>query len=415
MTQNTSKTKQLPDYDQALTAIWDEVFSLPAERVPVGKALGRKLYEDVVADRDQPPFDRSAMDGFAVRTEELGAGRSWPVSGVIAAGAASHTFTEEMAVQTVKRIATGAPLANGADAVIPIEQANVQAKGESEEVSFTLDTLKPWANVHRQGADALAGDVVIKARTLLSAAHIGIASAVGATSLSVMQQPRITLLTTGDEVKPTETPTEQLQRQQIRNSNGPMLQAMLQSLGLPPATHHHLPDEPDATCEAARKAISESDLVITTGGISVGQRDWLPSTWQKLGAQTIVHGIAIQPGKPVLVARSGKTLIVGLPGNPVSVLATAHLFLWPILTKMAGCQGPQWRQVLLGNEVKAKAKRQVFRAASIDDEGHAQVIVWQGSGDLMHTANAQGWVRLPRTDEIVKPNTPVWFLPMVQR
>ena len=298
---------KLPTYDEALALVLQHVPPLGVERVALGAALVRVLGEDVKADLDQPPFDRSAMDGFAVRSGQVKApgSREWfPVKGSIPAGAAPALFQNEMPADAVMRIATGAPLPRGADAVVPIEQATVEGEGSTsggERVSFVLPEVKPWQNVHRRGLDAKAGVVVLRAGTRLGAQHIGIAAAVGAAELTVSQQPRITLLTSGDEVKPFDTPTDALEPQQIRNSNGPLLRAFFESLATPLLEHHHLPDEPEETLAAAREALSKSHLVVTNGGVSVGQRDHLPWAWRQLGLNTVLHGVAIQPGKPVLV------------------------------------------------------------------------------------------------------------------
>ena len=267
-------------------------------------------------------------------------------------------------------------------------------------------------------SDATQGQPVIAAGTRLAPQHIGVAASVGSDEVIVAQQPRITLLTTGDEVVSPGTPTAQLGPQQIRNSNGSMLTAMLMALGTPLLRHEHVPDDPELTRAAAREALSHSQLVITVGGVSVGQRDFLPGAWKHLGLETILHGVNIQPGKPLFVARDENKMVIGLPGNPVSALATAHLFVWPVLRKMlaSGSGAPPvlpWRDVRLAEPVKTSSKRLVFRAAAIQPEGTAKVIQWHGSGDLIHTAAADGFVRLPMQDEPAPAGVTVGYLPMI--
>jgi len=430
----------VPSYDAALAMILPHAPALGEEAVPLENALGRVLRRAVVADRDQPPFDRSAMDGFAVRSREVTASSSFPVAGAVAAGGERSSFEDEMPAGAVKRIATGAPLPRGADAVVPIEQANVGAgvlglgsgggkinaalsspqtsdpspqPPPSERVSFIVDAAAAWQNVHRRASDASAGQTLLAAGTRLGPQHIGIAAAVGAATLAVSQRPRVTLLTTGDEVVPPSTATASLQPQHIRNSNGPLLAALLESLGCPLLRHVHVPDDPEETRAAAREALSHSHVVVTVGGVSVGQRDFLPPAWHHLGLETIVHGVNIQPGKPLFVARDDSKLVIGLPGNPVSVLATAHLFLRPVLLRVLGREPATlpWRTVKLAAAVKASSRRQVFRAATLGDLGSATVIQWHGSGDLVHTAAADGFVRLPLQDA-VEQGTEVPFLPL---
>ena len=225
-------TTTLPTYDQALGRILEHAPTLVAERVTLDDALGRVLLDDVAADRDQPPFDRSAMDGFAVRSGEVRRGTALPVKGSVAAGGADASFQTPMAAGAVCRIATGAPVPAGADAVVPIERCRVEGDGDDERVAFDLDRVKPWDNVHRRASDAAAGQTVLRSGIRLAAHHLGIAAAVGAVSLRVTQRPRVSLITTGDEVVACDTTTDRLGPEQIRNSNGQMLAALLRGLGI---------------------------------------------------------------------------------------------------------------------------------------------------------------------------------------
>jgi len=402
--------RKLPAYQAALDEILDHVDTLPACRVPLDKALGRVLAENVVADRDQPPFDRAAMDGFAVRSGQVQAGRTFAVCGAIAAGAPLRAYPDDPG--QVLRIATGSPVPAGSDSVVPNERADVQT-GDMERVQFS-DSIQPGDNVHRRGSDATAGQTVMARGTRLGPHHIGIAASVGAIQLEVAQLPKVSLLTSGDEVRPADTSAQCLAPQQIRNSNGPMLSAFFAAAGVPHSDHQHLLDEPEQTLEGARAALSRSQLVVTVGGVSVGQRDLLPWAWRQLDLKTIIHGVAIQPGKPLFAARGQGVLVIGLPGNPVSALTTAHLFVWPVMRKMLGLAGAlPWRQLALAGSVKAISSRQLFRAARVLADGTAAVIDWHGSGDLMHTANANGFARLPLVAGQVERGTPVPFLPLV--
>jgi molybdopterin molybdotransferase len=177
-----------------------------------------------------------------------------------------------------------------------------------------------------------------------------------------------------------------------------------------------VPDDPEMTRAAAREALSHSHLVLTVGGVSVGQRDFLPAAWQALGLTTILHGVNIQPGRPLLAVRDDCKLVLGLPGNPVSVLCTAHLFTWPVIRAILGQAPPElpWRTLPLAEPVKGSSKREVFRAAKLETDGAVRVITWHGSGDLVHTAEADGFVRLPLSDEPVAAGTRVPFLEMVR-
>ena len=419
------ETGSLPSYDDALAAILPHAPKLRVEKVALSGALGRVLAEGVEADRDQPPFDRSAVDGFAVRAAELERARKgnhWPIAGVIPAGARGET--KSLPEGAVMRIATGAPLPAGADAVVMIEQSDAAA----DSVAFTLDKIDGWKNVHRRASDARADQPVLQRGTILAPQHLGIAATVGATTLAVTERPRITILSTGDEVVSPATPTAALEPSQIRNSNGPMLAALLASLGLGATGqpgdknvtiwHEHLPDDFEVVHRATRESLSRSHLVLTAGGVSVGERDLLPISFKRLGLDTLLHGVAIQPGKPLLAMRDDCKLVLGLPGNPVSVLCCFHLFAWAMLRRMlgvaeSGASPLPWRSVVLAEPAKSTAKRQLFRTAKLNADGTASVLPWQGSGDLMHTAGAQAWVRLPMTDSPIAAGTSVLMLPMI--
>ncbi|MFG0249816.1 MAG: molybdopterin molybdotransferase MoeA [Phycisphaeraceae bacterium JB051] len=404
--------KALPNYIDALDRLLTVCLPLGVVKKDLMSALGQTLAKDVLADRDQPPFDRSAMDGFALLSSDIQPGCQLQITGSVAAGASPQHYQTPVGQGCAYRIATGAPVPVGADAVIPIELAKVSSSDPAT-VSFEIDTVQPWKNIHRQGVDAHAGDIVIPAGTVLRPHHIAIAAAVGQVQLDVVPKPRVTLLTTGDEVRPPQTPTDQLEPQQIRNSNGPLVVALLSNLGIADVTHIHLPDEPEPTLQAASEALQTSDLVLSVGGVSVGQRDHLPATWEKLGVTKLIHGVAIKPGKPVFAAHHDQCIILGLPGNPVSVLASLHLFVWPVICCLTAQPQPTWQQVTLDHAAKVHPTRDQFRLVRLLDQ-KASMIGWQGSGDLMHTASADGFIWLARGDAGCETGQKVRFLPLVQ-
>jgi len=412
---DTSHTTALPGYDDALGKVLKRVSVLGEELVPLGGALGRVLSQTVVADRDQPPFNRSAMDGYALRCDDLLSNSSHHIVATIPAGGVADPGIDLSA--GVARIATGAAVPGAYDAVIPVEQAEESA--DSQRVTFLSADVKPGACIHPRGADAQAGQVLIPSGTLLGAPHIGIAAAVGAVMLSVRHKPSVSLITTGDEVRPPATATSDIEPQQIRNSNGPMMDALLRGLGVELMDHVHVTDDPEATRAAAEEALSKSDLVVTVGGVSAGRRDYLPGVWGELGLETLIKGVAIQPGKPVLVAQPNsdrEKLVIGLPGNPVSVLATAHLFVWPVVRALQGLPPAlPWRRVTLSQEVRPSPRREAFRPARLTGETLDQVemIRWQGSGDLTHTSASHGFLRLPMEEQPMPAGTEAWFLPMI--
>ncbi len=393
----------LPDYPealrQALTGIepFDEVQS-----VALKVAAGRVLRESIAADRDLPPFDRAQMDGYALRASEVGRIEAWPVVHTIRAGMSAQL---DVPTGACVAIATGAPLPGDVDTVIQHELSD-----RSDPVRFTINSIEPGHAVHPRGADARRGDLLLKAGTRLGPQHIGIAAVVGKTHLAVARRPRAIVLTSGDEVLPIDQP---LRNYQIRNSNGPMVRELLRRIGAEPIEHAHVTDEREATIEAVGAALARCELLITVGGISAGDRDYFPASFEAHGVESSLHGAAIQPGRPIFVGKAPNgAIIIGLPGNPVSVLACTCLFIWPIVCTLLGLEASlPWRTLELAEVVTPNPKRRAYRPAALLDDGRAKVPPWAGSGDLVHTADTDGLIELPVQGEPVPPGTRVRFLP----
>jgi len=399
----------LPDYEQALIeALRSVEISSRTETVALQQAVGRVLAEPVLADRDLPPFNRAQMDGYAVRAADLERSKSIPAGAVISAGTSGHV---NIPPGHCARIATGAPVPDGLDTVIEHERTD---RGDltGRSVTFNVDRVMKGQAIHWRGADARSGQSLIAAGIELHAAHIGIAAAVGCTSLVMKMPPRVTVLTSGDEVVDPSTPTRSLLDHQIRNSNGPMLIKFLQRFGAGSCWSVHVPDDRDATIAALSHSLESSDLVITVGGVSEGERDYFPTAYESCSVSLSLHGASIQPGKPVTVGRTSRgTVLVGLPGNPVSVLACSHLFVWPVVRRMMGITAPlPWRMVTLADGVKANPHRRAFRPAVLIDQQHAMVPSWAGSGDLAHTAATHGLLELPVQTEPVAKGASLRFL-----
>jgi len=399
----------LPDYAQALIDALSSVALLPStEVVTLDHALHRVLAQDIVADRDLPPFNRAQMDGYAVRVADLVSSRSLPVASALSAGA---SMLGQTPAGHCVRIATGAPVPNDLDAVIEHERTD---RGDLKNARVIFNVENPLAGraIHPCGSDAQRGQVIVPSGTLLQAPQLGLAATVGYDTLTVRARPRVTILTSGDEVVPHGSVTTSLQPQQIRNSNGPMLLASLKCFGAGDCTSIHLPDDLGKTVSALRHALERSDLVVTVGGISAGERDFFPAAYSECGIALSLRGAAIQPGKPIAVGRNNEgRVLVGLPGNPVSVLACAHLFLWPVVRHMMGIASPlPWRLVNVAEAVKANQHRRAFRPATLLDQQNVAIPRWSGSGDLVHTAATDGLLELPIQDGEVPSGTPLRFL-----
>ena len=363
-------------YAEALAAITG--LTLPAlatGQLPLGQAAGRILADDYCMQRDQPPFDRSTMDGYAVALSDS---NCYTVIGTVHAGEQAARIPQ--AGEAV-RIMTGAPVPRGTT-VVPIEGTD----GGTEQVTVTDNTmLQPGRNIAWQGEDARAGDRILAAGTRLSPVTLAAAAMAGLTELNCYHAPRITILTSGDEVGKAGDAG-------IADSNGPLLTALLAELGITP-THQHIGDDHGATRSALEAALEHSDIVISTGGVSMGSKDHLPAASTELGGERIFHKVAIQPGKPVLLDRHGQACFLGLPGNPVSVLATAHLFLLPLLGQLWPGFSVNWMELPAANAGDQRKPRQLFLPARLTSRG-LEPVAWTGSGDLLAAAHGHGLVNL---------------------
>lgn len=308
---------------QARKLVLEAVQPLAGEKLAVTDARDRVLAEDVRAVGDVPPFPCSAMDGYAILPGPEGRRLS-----VVGESRAGTPATETLREGQVIRISTGAAIPAGATAVIP--QENVEA-GEGEIV--TRRPVREGDNVRHAGEDMHAGDTILKSGTVLGAAELGAAVSAGAGELTVSRRPRVQVLSTGDELK---APGEPLGPGEIHNSNGPMLVALSEHQGAacPPAGR--LPDDRAATEAGLASALEAAEVVIVSGGVSVGPHDHVKPALETLGVEQVFWRVALQPGKPTWFGRRGSQLVFGLPGNPVSAVVTFTLFVRPALAALQG-------------------------------------------------------------------------------
>jgi molybdopterin molybdotransferase len=296
---------------------------LGTERIPIDKAHDRVLAADLRATGDVPPFPCSAMDGYAIIDGE--AGRTLNVIGESRAGMPSaDPLTDGNAI----RISTGGAIPDGATAVIP--QENVEVR---DGAIVTGSAVTEGEHVRQAGEDMRAGEVVLRAGTTLGGAEVGAAVAAGAAALTVYRRPRVQVLSTGDELR---APGESLGPGEIHNSNAPMLDALATADGALTTPPQRLPDDRDATETGLAGALERNDVVIVTGGVSVGPHDHVKPALAALGVEEVFWRVALQPGKPTWFGRRGATLVFGLPGNPVSAVVTFSLFVRPALAALQG-------------------------------------------------------------------------------
>jgi len=357
---------------------------VPAETIPLHTAAGRYAAADIIAQRTQPVRDLSAMDGYAVRFAD-GAG-PWRLIGQSAAGAA---FGGVIGPSETVRIFTGAALPQGADTVIM--QEDVRAEGETIHLATPLD-LVSGRHVRKTGEDFATGVLLVSAGEQLTPARIALAAMGGHGRVSVRRPIRVAILSTGDELVPPGAPVSD---DQIPASNSVMLHALLSA----PAcitTDHGIVRDDLATLTAVFASLADADIIVSTGGASVGDHDHVKPALEAAGAQIDFWKIAMRPGKPLMAGQLGKALVLGLPGNPVSAFVTAILFAQPLIAALSGAPDPlpQRQKAILGSALPPVAKR-TDHIRAILAEGRATPIGLNDSAALRALARANALIVRP--------------------
>ncbi|WP_158751280.1 gephyrin-like molybdotransferase Glp [Acidobacterium sp. S8] len=383
-------------YNEAADVIRQHARSLlqakrTTESIPLLTSLNRVLAMPILADRDQPPFPRSTRDGYACRAEDLQTEKPLRIIGQLRAGEIwqGPALNSGEAIE----IMTGAPVPPGADCVVMVEHVAVEEELLRIEAGRALATGE---NIVPAGAEAKSESVIVPAGTRLAASHIAAAAACGYANISVYTRPRIAILVTGDELVAIDhSPLTH----QIRNSNSYSLAAQVIIAGGEPVILPVAPDD-EAKIEAAIRSAASCDLLLMSGGVSMGKYDFVEQALLSLGAEFFFTGAKIQPGRPVVFGRLPQQYFFGLPGNPVSTMVTFLLFAQPIIAALSGSEtdGPRFAQAKLSHSLTAKPNLTRFLPAHIDfkiDAPEATVIPWQGSGDLASTAAANGFVVAP--------------------
>ncbi|MCU1320994.1 MAG: molybdenum cofactor synthesis domain protein [Acidobacteriaceae bacterium] len=399
---------QVMDFDTALKIVLEHARGLKplsTERVGLSDSRARVLAQEVRADRDQPAFNRSTRDGFAVRASELSAG-TLHVAGQVRAG--QNWPGGEIADRACVEIMTGAPVPEGFDAVVMVEHVELK-QVERGETSITLSagrSLKPGENVVPRGAEARNGDLVLGAGTPMGAAEIALAASCGYVDVEVFVQPKVAIVATGDELVDVGV---EPQEGQIRNSNGYALKAMVEEAG---GFGGRLEIARDLR-EEVRERVAQGrmwNLIVFSGGVSMGEYDLVEEVLAEYGAEFFFTGVKMQPGKPVVFGRlpertsgSGagpECYFFGLPGNPISTQVTFHCFVEPFLRAMGGggLSGPRFVQATLSEDAEGKAGLTRILPARLTYDRirpEVRVVGWQGSGDLAANARANCYAVLP--------------------
>lgn len=375
--------------DDARSLLAAQAGPLDAVEVPLEQALGSILARAPAADIDAPPGDVSAMDGYAVRASDLGAGRRFRVAFEVVAGELGTALPPRSAA----RIFTGAVLPVGADTVVPQEQATLVGDCEVE-----LDAPARPQHVRGRGEVFGVGRPLAEAGDPVTPQRLGLLAAGGASRVWVVRRPVVAVLVTGSEVVPYD---EQPGAGKIRNSNGPMMASLVRAEGLGQPAVVVVPDRREPLRQAIASALERADVVLTSGGVSVGDYDLVPDVVQELGGEVTFHRVAVMPGKPVLVARIAGSWLVGLPGNPVSVLASWRMFARPLIRTLAGRRGELTEapeSAVLTADVANTSDRTQLRpavlSASAGGGAVVDVLPWKGSHDIAAAARANALARI---------------------
>ncbi len=395
-------SEQLLSVDAALARLLEAAQPVSeTERLPAASVLGRILAAPLVSAVSVPSQDNSAMDGYALNTADWEQGRWLRIGQRIPAGAVGQPLQRGEAA----RIFTGAPIPPGADAVA------MQEDCETDDGQVLVRRApRPGDNIRRAGEDMAAGQIVLAAGERLTPARLGVAAAAGATELAVYGPLRVAVFFTGDELVP---PGRPLAPGQIYNSNRATLTALLQGLGCQVIDLGDVPDTLEATVAALERASREADVVITSGGVSVGEEDHVKAAVERLGRITMWR-VAMKPGKPLVHGKVGAADFLGLPGNPVSAFVVFCLFVRPFLLKRMGAQPrpPLRFEVPAGFAWPRPGKRREFLRARIED-GRAVLYPNQSSGVLTSVAWADGLVDL-EIGRTVEPGEAVPFIPLTE-
>ncbi|MCP3929751.1 MAG: molybdopterin molybdotransferase MoeA [Bacteroidetes bacterium] len=380
------------DIQLATKIILSNTIELPKEEVPLTEALGRILMEDLIADRDFPPFTRVSMDGISIRFEEFEKGRrDFPIEGIQAAGSPQKSLLNNHACLEVM---TGAVLPKNTDTVIRYEDLAI----ENGIAKVLIENIRPRQNAHQQGVDRNKGEQIVSAGKRISAAEIGVAATVGESRLKVSRIPFVLIISTGDElVGISDTPLPH----QIRSSNVYAIQAALKNWGVPADIAHFQDDKKDIE-SGLDAALQKYDAILISGGVSKGKYDYIPEVLEKLKVKKLFHRVSQRPGKPFWFgkAQSG-TVVFALPGNPVSAFMCTQRYFRPWLNASLGLDPFLFlKYASLIEDFHFKPDLTYFLQVKVEynKEGSisAKPVAGKGSGDLANLTNADGFLELPQ-------------------
>lgn len=390
--------------DKALTIVEQVVHKvrLPSESIPVNQALGRIVTENVVSRLDLPPFDKAAMDGYAVSANDER--NEYQLIDTVPAGKVTiHKLTPG---KTIK-IMTGAPLPENTAKVIRLEYTS-----ENNGI-INIHTVEKYQNICPRGEDMRCGDLIIKVGTLIGPLEIANLIACGITEIKVIPCPRISIISTGDELIDD---FKQYKASKIMNSNGPMLTNLFQMHHFNVVNNLSIPDNKESTILVIKEALRTADIVVLSGGVSVGEYDFVESSFKELGLKLHFNKIAVKPGKPMTFASSENKILFGLPGNPVSVYLMFHLFVLHAVSLITETKTKiKYSKYILGENFKrSSAKRTEYRPCKIDIDDTLKLVNYNGSAHLSALLQSDGFFVVPQGITELKAGNKVDFLPLIK-
>lgn len=380
-------------FEEAYRTIMENAPALRTEWIVLNEGLNRVLAEDVKADRDMPPFDKSAVDGFACVDPQ--AGEELSVLEVIPAG---KQPSQPIKPGTCSKVMTGAEVPENTNVVVMVENVENRNKG-----TVKINQTGNKTNIAEKGEDFREGAVIVPRGSIIKPQHIAIMASVGKVRPLVSKQPRVNIITTGNElVEPEQWPAPG----QIRNTNAVQLESQFQAIGVKASYEGIVEDTAPAILKVLTESVENNHLTLLTGGVSMGDYDYVPDMMEKAGMEILFHEIAMKPGKPTIFGRRENHLVIGLPGNPVSTFLQFELLIKPLMYQMMGTSyKPAEVKLPLGTEFRQKKSgRDSWKPVKIK-EGKVYAVNYHGSGHIHALLDADGFVHIPSETEILKENT----------
>lgn len=390
---------------------FEQVISLVPEPrtevVDLTESRGRILAEPVFADREYPPINRATMDGIAISASSWNSGnRIWAIENTVAAGVPATEIRNPM--RGCAQIMTGAELPGNADGIIPFEDISINLQTATAKPSATF---RPGIHVHAKGVDRQTGDELLAAGVRLDAPRIAILASVGHAKVRVSVPPRVGIISTGNEIVPIDvsriTPT------QVRASNLTALKVALEELGVTEVTSVHMADDLASTASAIQRMLSTCDILVLSGGVSMGKYDFVPEALARSGVNKIFHKVAQKPGKPLWFGRTATCFVFGLPGNPVSTLTVFRRYVAPFIMTATGKPSHQSGFAQTATSITPHPTLTTFppvrRVANSIGMINVEPVTYHGSGDFAALAESDGFVEIPPGHTPVPANSPLPF------